>query len=319
MKKFMLISVTYFVLTGSLFCCRAAQTAQAQEDYARSTTRSHFQFGLGVPLYRHTYEEAGLMKETGWLFAPAFTGFMRTNIDKLTLELEFEIAQGKVNYDGKVQSIEGGTEPLEINGVKDEFKELRLLGGLTFSLPQTTTIALFSGLGWRWWQDDLGVHELGYLRESRYVYIPVGIRIHFSRQSGGHISAVLEYDVFREGVQESESSDVSKRRLLKDKPFPWEYITLEKVTNHQKSGYGLRGSVMWVSQPISSGGLRLRYALLGFIRFWHIADSDIQTAHMTFYERYEHHWTSWTFEVPMMEPENKTIEFGAAIILQFGP
>jgi hypothetical protein len=267
-----------------------------------------WQFGLGLPLYRHVYEEPDVMKEKGWVLAPAITGFVRGNVNRLALNLEFELARGSVDYSGFAQYYDGTVIPIGLSSIKDTFREVRFLGGATLAGLGDGTIMPFAGVGLRWWTDHAEKHLGGYLRESRYIYSPVGCQLQFPLREGARFDLALEYDYFWKGRQKSRLSDANFGG-----PMDQQFVLWDNATNNQSDGNGLRASATWTSRPAMLAGLRLRYAIRGFVRYWNIADSDIQVINVTTRLGDPPVTQRWLVEV--WEPKNNTLQFGMVFML----
>jgi hypothetical protein len=169
--------------------------------------------------------------------------------------------------------------PLTVNNIDDYSLETRAIFGADW-LGTDTLHTFYSGLGYRYLNDDLGTHPSGYERESNYVYLPFGYRFDASLDSGWSWGARLEYDVFLWGQQRSHLSDVHAVT-----PGP-------DIENDQDTGFGYRASVR-LQREYSEGVLVIE----PFFRFWDIEDSDINGG--------------W------FEPANETREYGIQLIWMF--
>jgi hypothetical protein len=240
-------------------------------------------FEIGPELYSFEYEEPGYMKEKGTFYGIAlgFTsrGWAGSLPDKkggLMFRGEARLAYGQVDYEGETWD---GT-PLTMDGLDDYAVEGRLLLGGDF-LGGNTVNTIYSGFGYRYLSDDSSEYIGGYLRESNYLYVPVGYQFDSTYKAGWSIGFRLEYDVFLAGVQRTHLSDVG----------------LNDVDNEQDSGYGYR-----VSIKLQNKSRRGAFIIEPFFRYWDIDDSDVEYAGYGVYGK---------------EPANNTTELGIQIMFMF--
>ncbi len=262
-----------------------------------------FVFGIGLAPFKHKYEEPGLMEEAGWIVAPSVAGFGRVNLGIVNLTAEFEIARGSVDYDGASSDVDGNVEPLSLSNITDNFMELRLICGIDMPVGQTTTFTPAFGIGRRWLTDHMEEHWGGYLRESRYSYVPIIGRIQFGRGQGLHYDISLEYDLFQSGQQKSRLSDVSARSQDGTRWIIW-----EDVVNEQNSGSGFRASLGLTTGASKWGSLSLRHNFRLFVRRWSIDQSEIEL--ITVSTRLGDPLVGEDFLMEVWEPENKTFQIG---------
>lgn len=197
--------------------------------------------------------------------------------------LDLKGTYGKVDY--------GSSGSGTIKNITDYAIETRGLFGHDFYLGQKTLLTPFSGLGWRYLNDDGGGHQsttgaFGYERESRYLYVPLGAEVGQKLADGWIVSFTGEYDLFVIGYQKSHLSDV-------DDGFP-------DISNKQHKGYGARGSFRLLYE-----GKHANFFIEPFYRYWHIRDSDVSTA------------TGSQFIVTGLEPDNNTTEVGVKLGIQY--
>lgn len=195
------------------------------------------------------YKEPDVMKEKGMMFG---IGASYSYHNDVMLKIEGRYSYGKVDYEnsGKIDNID------------DYVFEVRALGGYDFKIANTLTITPFVGFGYRYLRDDMAgrissTGDRGYLREANYYYSPIGIEAVQVISRGWSVGAVLEYDYFWKGVQESHLSDVDSR--------------YNDLSNDQNSGYGLRASIVFKKQSD-----RVYFTIEPFIRYWNIDESEIQ-------------------------------------------
>jgi hypothetical protein len=166
-----------------------------------------------------------------------------------------------------------------IDGIDNTIAELRLLIGWDL-LKGTNLTTLYTGVGYRYLNDDPSFDPAGYERESNYLYLPLGAKTIGEEESGWSHGPIMEVDVLLVGEQKSHLSDVG----------------LTDVTNRQNSGYGVR-----FSYRFEIPGERSKFVIEPFFRYWHIMESEV----------------SYAGGVPGVEPENETVELGARLIWRF--
>lgn len=197
-------------------------------------------------------------------------------------------ADVRFNY-GLVDYKSAGSGTLEDN--QDWAVEARILVGKDLMASSDVRITPYIGFGYRYLNDDsagraTSTGALGYERESRYYYIPIGIELTTRISNNWLISPTLEYDYLIHGEQLSYLSDVH-----------WAYPDLR---NKQREGMGLRGSLKFVQT-----GSAINFVFEPYIRYWHIGDSEEATV------------TGPIFIVTGLEPENHTIEYGVRMGAMF--
>jgi hypothetical protein len=144
-----------------------------------------------------------------------------------------------------------------------------------------TTLSPYVGLGYRQLFHDLrgitSTGSLGYRRESTYLTLPLGVVHQMRLENQARLVSTVEYAHLIRGRQESRRSDVPG---------------LADVTNQQKSGRGLRLSMMYQQKAWSVGP---------FVTLWNIKDSDgVVVGALT-----------------IKEPANTTREFGVKAAYRF--
>lgn len=196
---------------------------------------------------------------------------------------DFRFNYGLVDY----SSAPSGT----LDGNRDWTLEGRLLAGKDYVMSEDLRVTPYLGFGYRHLNDNsskraTSVGHFGYERDSRYLYIPLGVELTFRACHGWMVSPSVEYDWLIQGKQTSHLSDVDPG--------------LPDVRNKQRDGFGVRASLkfMKVADPVT-------LVLEPYIRYWHIEDSDEATV------------AGSTFIVTGLEPENKTTEYGVRIGAMF--
>ncbi|GAI29356.1 unnamed protein product, partial [marine sediment metagenome] len=120
-----------------------------------------------------------------------------TFYSKPILRIEGRYSWGKVDYEGGTW---GGT-PLRINNIDDYIWELRVLAGNDVELSEKSTIRVYTGIGYRYLNDDLSPFPGGYERESNYIYTPIGIETIPVLEKEFSLGMTLEYDYLWNGTQ----------------------------------------------------------------------------------------------------------------------
>ena len=246
---------------------------------------------IGPELYSFKYEEPGYMEEEGTFYGIAIGTTYREWVpyypgqalpdNKMMFRAEGRFAFGQVDYDGAVQDLETGEiYPYSVDNQNDFVLEGRLMLGPEW-LGENILSTLYSGLGYRYLNDDSSSSSGGYERESNYFYIPIGYEINTGLRAGWSIAGRIEYDYFLWGMQRSHLSNVG----------------LLDVDNMQDSGYGYRASIRF--QKVSTDAV---FVIEPFLRYWDIDDSDLEYAGYGYY---------------VLEPANNTTELGVQLIWMF--
>ncbi len=235
---------------------------------------------LGAEFSGIEYEEPGVMREDGVMYgvAGAWTNHHYGSMVRI---------EGKLSY-GQVDYVGSGT----IDNIDDLMLEFRMLGGKELPVSKSTVVTAYTGFGYRYLRDDISgkvssTNKWGYLRESNYYYIPIGVEALARLEKGWSLGAVLEYDLFLWGKQLSYMSDVNSN-----------YNDLE---HNQNDGYGWRGSIR-----LRKKGRSREYAIEPFIRYWDIEQSDIQAL-----------FKNGVFKDYYVEPKNNSRELGIKLSVIF--
>ena len=240
-------------------------------------------FDIGPEIYSFKYEEPGVMEEEGMFYGVRLGYTSRDWVPSspkdplpgggMMFRGEARFAYGQVDYDGSAQNLQTGQRtPLKINNINDFAMEARLLLGADL-LGDEMLHTLYAGIGYRYLYDDLSCHSAGYLRESNYVYAPLGYRFDSSQQFGWSLGFCAEYDVFIAGIQRTHLSDIG-------------FID---VDNQQNSGYGYRASV-----NLQYKSKDTVFVIEPFFRYWDIDKSK----------------TERILGATFWEPANETEEYG---------
>ena len=243
---------------------------------------------IAPEISHYTYREPGVMKNEGTFYSivgsytqrrPRAGDPAKSDVDTKTsaawstAKIEARLGFGDVDYDGSYMN---GT-PLKTDGNDDFLLDARVMWGIEWQ-PGTIFDAFYAGVGYRYLSDDSCFQPGGYLRESNYVYIPMGSRADFDLMGGWALGLTGEIDLLLVGYQVSHLDDVDRR-------YP-------EVRNWQWPGCGLRGAV-----ALQHKGRSVHVAVSPFVRYWWVAESHVSEG---FYE-----------------PENNTCEYGLSAAIRF--
>jgi hypothetical protein len=188
-------------------------------------------------------------------------------------------AYGRIDYTG--------TGSKDAN--PDWYTELRGTIGKDFDYDRYS-LSPYTGIGYRYLFNDLrGVTSTGaagYRRESRYIYIPVGVTHRLRLESSARLSTTFEFDYLVQGWQKSNLTDAT--------------ALLPNQTNKQHSGYGIRASVFYEKANWSFGP---------WVHYWRINQSEMTSATVTV--------AGGTLRALIFEPKNKTTEIGLRLGYKF--
>ncbi len=256
---FMLCLLSSMVNADTTEQAAGSKKAIPEEDQSVLKTES---FEIGPELYFFEYEEPGYMKDKGGFIGVSlgftsrgWAGSLPHKRGGFMFSAEGRLAYGQVDYDGAVKDLHTGeTQPYTMENLDDIALEGRLLLGGEF-LGGNTLNTIYSGLAYRYLEDDSSEDPYGYLRQSNYFYLPVGYQFDNSHKPGWSIGFRVEYDVFLLGIQRTDLSNVGGSDFY----------------NKQDSGYGCRASVK-IQNKHRNGSLIIE----PFFRYWDIEVSDIK-------------------------------------------
>ncbi|MGE3623439.1 MAG: hypothetical protein AB7H77_06170 [Bdellovibrionales bacterium] len=246
--------------------------------YMGLETRSGFEVGLSIANYR--YREPGINVTTeGPLYGATFEAVTKLGQD-FFLSLDTKGNVGWLDYTGS------GTASGEENWILD----VRGLIGKDFVFEQFS-LSPYAGFGYRYLHDDArgltSTNAAGYRRSNQLYYIPIGIHPRTHIDSNARLSATLEYDLLIQGTQKSYLSDAG--------------FGDPDIVNLQKSGYGLRGDIMYETSWWSVGP---------YFNFWSINTSNQTIASSP-------NSTCGGTTCVWYEPYNHTVEAGVQLKLRW--
>jgi hypothetical protein len=243
---------------------------------------------VGPELYSFKYKEPGYIEEEGIFYGVHFGYTVHDIVPAVPAEsqsdrgamyrAEGRFAFGRVDYDGALMD----ETPYRVNNVDDFTFEGRFLLGADI-LNEDTLSTLYSGIGYRYLNDDLSLDPAGYERESKYLYVPLGYQLDNSYKAGWSFGFGAEFDFFIFGNQRSHLSDFDP--------------TYRDVDNRQNDGYGYR-----VSVRLRHKSKDAIFVVEPFFRYWDIDDSDMEYIGDGTY---------------VLEPANETTEIGVQLYWMF--
>lgn len=204
--------------------------------------------------------------------------------------LEIRYMTGDNTYKGWLGG--GGIyTPFEASDIRDYYYEGALKVGTLIYQKDKLDIDGYLGIGYRFLKDHLeSIGEGGYLRESNYLYMPIGFNTNYKVNEYFKIAFKTEFDYLLSGEQysgEIVGYDVS-----------------ESVRHSQEQGYGLRAGLRF-SAMISSAEVFVE----PFWRYWHIQNSEKEYQYVkiggTWYQQLTY------------EPFNTTQEYGVKVGIAF--
>jgi len=278
-------------------------------------------FEIAQETYYMRYEEPDIMENVGMMYGlhmaisyrienPIRLNTIKQNFgDGRTytkLRLEGRWARGEVDYDSSSTG--------SMDGTTDESTEIRGLICYEILFSDRTTLMPYSGFGYRSLTDDnrgrySSTGNWGYLRESKYFYIPFGIELSHNLKERWVLRLKGEYDLFLEGKQESHMEDGGATMLSAS---DGKYYVLDTLKNSQEMGVGIRGSIR-----LEKESNRFDFFIEPYARYWHIKESDhVQLTS----EGGTILWyldSGLTIPDTAYEPDNNTLEYGLLIGLNF--
>ncbi|MBF0503886.1 MAG: hypothetical protein HQL14_02170 [Candidatus Omnitrophica bacterium] len=269
-----------------------AQTIQKQATVQEPPKRKPNTFEIAPETsyisYRESVEGATFVKEKGAMngLNANYTLHLPEGESLYSQILSFSRFEGRFSY-GKIEYMGSN----DFKGIDDYMAEVRTLFGKDYHIKKiSTTLTPYVGFGYRslfdsFYEDKPG----GYARWIQYLYIPTGAEVTTEMKNGWSISVKGEYDFFAYGYVTSYLGKMG----------------LGDVSNPQKHGYGLKGSLKVVK--------RFKYFNLflePFVRYWHIKDSNFEWS-TPFYIG------STRFHIGGTEPDNTSTEIGGRVGIEF--
>ena len=242
------------------------------------------QVSLDREMYFAKYDEPGVMHQEGSMGGFNLKYTYRPKEDDLFYFKELDMYRAQLQWaSGKFDYTSNGTGTLEN---KDDFTlELKgVLGKDYHSSPEVRATPYF-GFGYRYLLDEgegrySSTGNWGYDRVSNYYYFPLGVDYTYQVRPEYAFDANAEFDYMFRGKQISKLGYVAGHN---------------DVTNTQKSGYGLRGSLKFTR-------FFKKHSIFaeGFFRYWNIGQSEV----------------AYDASTPLVEPKNTTEEIGLRLGLE---
>lgn len=257
--------------------------------FLESLQRHTWEIGPEVSYIK--YKEPGVMETKGLMHGVAgsytYRGWIPISAEeskplyKRMLKAEGRFSYGEVDYDGALLN----GMPYAINSIDDYVLEFRGLVGYDF--PQEVSNrnsieglgTIYTGIGYRYLNDDSSFDPAGYERESNYLYAPIGVESIFALDNSWSFAVTVEYDAFLWGKQKSHLGGV-----------------FGTIKNRQKQGHGVRGSIEFQRK-----GKKVDFVIKPFIRYWYVDESEVDYAG----------GLAW------VEPENHSTEYGLMLMWRF--
>ncbi|MFZ4541028.1 MAG: hypothetical protein ACOYNL_04350 [Rickettsiales bacterium] len=234
-------------------------------------------FSLGIEGYYDRYEEEVFDFTDIGPFGSLTGSYTHYFDPQWYAGLELRGSIGSVDYD----SISG-----KADGITQWEVETRLLAGLDIEGDNGQRLKFYSGLGARYFSDEFkgvvtSLGASGYDRRITQIYLPIGGTYLFNAY-GLQFAPNLEYDHLLFGYVNSRLQSIPG---------------FESFSNHQKTGYGIRGELMMGQVDRNGTGWQLG----PFFRYWSFDDSEIDNAG----------------GFVGVEPENTRLQAGASVKLLF--
>lgn len=144
------------------------------------------------------YQEPDNMKEQGQM--QGLTGSYTYAKENWFTRMEGRYSSGHVDYDGKLLFDDYGDIPYTIDNCEDYILGIRLLAGFQ-KVSQSHVTQFYTGLGYRYLNDDMSHDPAGYERESNYLYLPIGLRARQELSNGWYVGLTTEFDLLLQGRQ----------------------------------------------------------------------------------------------------------------------
>jgi hypothetical protein len=218
----------------------------------------------------YSYREPGFMKIEG-LMSGASAG-----VSVLTAHFYFEgrgdLEKGNLHYTSPISG--------NIGHVPHTLHEMEIKVGLHLQ-----RLVLYSGLGLRYLDDNAqglftNTGHFGFDRESRYIYLPIGVSYTERLSSRWEITPRVEGDILLQGTQTNK-------------------IQGQTVTNKQRAGDGVRVEICFLRHAN-----KMSLVFTPFISVWDISQSNVTTS------------SFWWLRT-CAEPRNITIQAGCKLGIQF--
>ena len=190
--------------------------------FALEDQKNEFGVYFGTKIYeeRHPVDNSFFMSQDGWMLG--LIGNSETYSSDLYSGFKYQLGYGQVDY----TSAGTGT----MSGIPDYQLEGTGYIGVPINLSENR-LTLFGGLGYRYLLNASGLKQSstghsGYDRESRYMYVPLGVNYEINSANDSYWEFRGEYLYFLYGQQTSRLSQVS--------------ASFNDITNDQEEGSGIK-------------------------------------------------------------------------------
>lgn len=243
-------------------------------------------FEVGVQVFDYAYRERldgnTIVRDDGVLGGLLF-GYVETIGRGWFLRARFDAASGNVDY----RAMDGA----RIENVKQTVSQLELQVGRDFRLGGGVTLTAFTGLASRVLDDESGGRvasnaALGYDRQIRYAYVPVGLTAGLPVGRNARLLLSGQYNRVIGGKAESKFSELDR--------------DLPDVALDLNGGNGFEAGAM-LALPLG----RRAVGFGPFIRNWRIGRSDSRL------------FTEPEGTLELFEPSNRTTEAGLRVSFAF--
>ena len=264
------------------------------------------------------YEEPDFMDEKGNMLGVYAVFTTRFRLDSHTaprkdaaddmqnynmIRLDGRFSWGSVDYDSENTG--------KMDDLDNYLYEYRFILGYDFPIHKTIRLTPYFGLGYRYLNNDLSgtssTGSWGYERESKYLYIPLGVEANLAKTSDWSLILILEYDFFLDGTQKSHLEDGGETVYSEG-----EWYTLDTLVNDQDSGYGLKASL-----KIIKTSKYFDLYIEPFIHYWRIQESDRSQLTSNGGTILWYGDEELTIPVEGVEPKNNTMEYGLRVGFRF--
>jgi len=261
-KKWQIISIIY---CSFYFCLTNPLSA--------NDSKNEFGVYFGTKIYeeRHPVDNSFFMSQDGYMLG--IIGNNESYSNDLYSGFKYQLGVGEVNY----TSAGTGT----MTGIPDYQLEGTGYLGIPIKINDNR-LTLFGGLGYRYLLNASGLKQSstghsGYDRESRYMYVPIGLNYEIKSNNESYWEFRAEYLYFLYGQQTSKISQVS--------------ANYNDITNDQEDGSGLKLRAKFHFNSLTG--------IEGYMDYWDIADSKLDVTGN------------------FMEPRNTTSETGIRYFWKF--
>jgi len=273
MKKSLNISVS--IIISFLFSAAVA--------FASDTKPITHNFEIGLEIIHINYEEDTINISIDGPMYGLLGDYTLHAENRVMFNVSLEFLFGELDYEGATWA----GAPLTAD-TDDWIVELRSLLGYDFNLRGQHIVTPFIGIGYRYWNDDIGGTG-GYEREIEYWYSPIGIKTVSPLSDKWTWGASVEYDHLWDGNTTSHLSDV--------------LAGFNDPDVNQEDGYGVRISLQFRRELTRNRGLIVE----PYLRYWEIDRSDNAT--LTF--------GGAPTGFVVFEPENDTTIYGLRLSYKF--